>query len=129
MYICLCNICLVPNTILTTNSKKQMEGVVSVCKLNDNKENIPPSTFFLETKNQDLVSCSSFKFVSKKKRKLRKPLRDITLLFKNQISAPIAHFQNLDAAQLSASTVNFRKRKSADSRFETVSKSLRMNFR
>ncbi|KAK1401087.1 hypothetical protein POM88_000692 [Heracleum sosnowskyi] len=111
-----------------------MEGV-SVCKLNDNKENIPPSTLFLSIQCNnvpDLVSCSSFKSVSKKKRKLRKPLRDITHLFNNQISAPIAHFQNLDATpvvQISASAVNFRKRKADDSRHDTVSKSLRMNFR
>ncbi|KAK1401095.1 hypothetical protein POM88_000700 [Heracleum sosnowskyi] len=111
-----------------------MEGV-SVCKLNDNKENIPPSTLFLSIQCNnvpDLVSCSSFKSVSKKKRKLRKPLRDITHLFNNQISGPIAHFQNLDATpvvQISASAVNIRKRKADDSRHETVSKSLRMNFR
>lgn len=105
-------------------SKKEMEGV-SVCKLTDNKENIPPSPFFLETNDRDLVSCLCFKFVSKKKRKLRKPLRDITHLFKNQI----ALFQNLDVVQVSASTVNFRKRKAGDSRHGIVSKSLRMNFR
>lgn len=108
-----------------------MEGV-SVRELNENKENIPPLALFLATQsstNPDFVFCSSVKFMLKKKRKLRKPLRDITHLFNNQVLAPITHFQNLPAEQISASAFNLRKRKANDSIQKTVSKSLRMNYR
>ncbi|WOH14731.1 hypothetical protein DCAR_0934253 [Daucus carota subsp. sativus] len=110
-----------------------MEGQgVSVCKLSDNKENIPPPPLFLTShskQNPDFGSCLKLKSGLVKRRKLRKPLRDITHLFTNQISPPIGLVQDLPAAQIAQSAFCYRKRKAADSTHQIVSKSLRMNFR
>ncbi|KAK1405249.1 hypothetical protein POM88_004854 [Heracleum sosnowskyi] len=110
-----------------------MEVVSWICEIvHDYKENIVPSS------NAAATSFSvKSKVTPKNKKKRRQPLRDITHQFINHLSTsttPIVHLQNFHpaapSAQIPASSgFNLRKRNAPDSTQDTVSKSLRMNFR
>ncbi|WOG98698.1 hypothetical protein DCAR_0418042 [Daucus carota subsp. sativus] len=108
-----------------------MEGASSVRELaHDNKENIIPASSALSLKSKAIAK-------NRRRKLTRKPLRDITNLFINQISsslAPIAYLQDFasspPSAQISDSPAfNLPKRKISELNQHTISKQLRMNFR
>lgn len=117
------------------NLIQQMEAasVPCVCirKQEDNKENVAPPPLSSNANNPIIFSVIS------KREYIRKPLRDITHLFNNQIPPPpFARTQFQSPATAAATTTSscsqyIRKRKAVDySPLQaTHSKSLRMNFR
>ncbi|KAF7141955.1 hypothetical protein RHSIM_Rhsim06G0133600 [Rhododendron simsii] len=106
-----------------------MEVTFSSCQHN-NKENIPPFAQNQIHPAPPVVQTCSAKNA---KRRLRRPLRDITHLFDSQIQSDSARETGFQLpSPVSAPALNFRKRKAIDdidSMHQMNSKSLRMNFR
>ncbi|KAG5545159.1 hypothetical protein RHGRI_017586 [Rhododendron griersonianum] len=106
-----------------------MEVNSSSCQHN-NKENIPPfAQNQIHSAPPVVQTCSA----KNAKRRLRRPLRDITHLFNSQIQSNLAQDTGFQLpSPVPAPALNFRKRKAIDdidSMHQMNSKSLRMNFR
>ncbi|CAN6570323.1 unnamed protein product [Malus baccata var. baccata] len=120
-----------------------MEATAIACRDGEHnkKENIPttPTPFSATAKakltNPVAETMSSSKKCNKMRHlRRRKPLADVTNLYNNSVQSPGRPPLSFSSSSVSASALNYRKRKSAED-FNSItvassnSKSLRMGFR
>ncbi|KAL4585248.1 hypothetical protein LXL04_009864 [Taraxacum kok-saghyz] len=100
-----------------------MEGTISLCQYDDNKENIPPSFSISKTTGNKL----NVKMTLKKKKNYRKPLNDITnLIVDSFVQSPSTSFLSPRLQSRSVCGPTTGSRILID---EAHCRSLRFNFR